>query len=256
MTTGAVGIECGDRRATLTLERPPWNILDLATIAELGDRLGKLEDDARLQVLVVQGAGGKAFSTGVAVEDHTPEKIDAMLDGFHGVLRRLCRLPAISVARIEGHCLGGGMELAAACDIVIAAEDSTFGQPEIRLGCFPPAAAALYGGRLGHGRAVELLASGATIDAGRALEIGFVDHLAPAAALDRRLEEVIAPILEQSAAATRLTKRALATARNDAFFRALAETDRLYREELAATEDLAEGIAAFVEKRTPVWKHR
>jgi cyclohexa-1,5-dienecarbonyl-CoA hydratase len=250
-------VEREGRAATLTFGRPPLNILDLDLLARLDAALATLAEDRELQVLFVRGAGEKAFSAGVSVQDHTPDKIDRMLLSFHGALARLRDLEALTVSLVDGHCLGGGMELALVADLVFATERSRFGQPEIALGCYPPVAAALYPRRIGSGRTLELLLTGRTLDSAEALALGFVhERLADRPAMDARAEALAAAVQRQSAAVTRLTKRAVRAGENRAYSPALAEAERLYLRELTATADMAEGIQAFVDKRPPVWRHR
>jgi len=179
-----------------------------------------------------------------------------MLRRFHGVLEGLRSMSAITLSAVGGHCLGGGMELALACDLVLATEDARFGQPEIELGCFPPYAAALYPSRIGPARTLEILASGRIFPATEAAEMGLVTWLAPAGALDERLAEIVATLKAKSAPVLRLTKRAVAAGTSQPFREALAETERLYLSELARGEDMEEGLAAFMAKRKPEWKHR
>jgi len=244
------------RIGELTLNQPPLNILDLETLEELGRRLEELSGDDDLQLLWLRAAGEDAFSAGSAVQDHTPERARAMLTTFHRALVTLRRLPAITIAAVRGHCLGGGMELASCCDLVLAADDSRFGQPEVDLGCFPPAAAALYPARLGSGRTLELLLSGRLLSCTEAERLGLVTWKVPAAELDANVEKIGARITSKSAAVTRRIKRAVQAARGRSFEGALAETERIYLEELLATEDAREGVAAFLEKRSPAWRHR
>lgn len=245
------------RVATLEIDRPPLNILDAALLAELETLLAGLTGEAAPQILVVRGAGERAFSAGVAVEDHTRERVEASVRSFHRVLLALRRLPSITVAVVHGHCLGGGMELAAACDLVVAADDARFGQPEIRLGCFPPWAAAAYPRLIGGKRAAEALLTGRGVPAEEAWRWGFVNRLVPTGEVEREAGELAAEVLAQSAAVTALTKRALAAGEDEAAFeRALAECERLYFEELVRTDDMGEGVAAFLEKRKAVWRHR
>lgn len=251
----SVRLERDARLARLIVDRPPLNILDLATLEELEAQVEALAADPP-QLVVVRGAGERAFSAGVAVEDHTGERIAPTLAAFHGAIRKLRRLPSITLAVVTGHCLGGGMELALACDLVLAAETARFGQPEIKLGCFPPVAAALYPYKLGRARTLELLLTGRALTCEEADELGLVTWRVEPAALEAKLDEVAGTLLSQSAAASALTKRAAGGPTDEEFERALAEAERIYLEELASTDDMNEGIAAFLEKRPPTWKHR
>lgn len=235
------------RRATLTLDRPPLHILDLDLLAALDAATAELAE-SEVQVVVVRSTGAKAFSAGVAVEDHVPERIESMLETFHRGLNRLRDMPATTVAAVQGHCLGGGMELAMACDLVVASENARFAQPEIKLGCYPPWAAAFYPERLGRGRTLDLLLTGRTLTAAEAERWGVVQRLAPAGELDAAVEGLVGELLAQSPVVAQLTRRAV-DAGGD-----LAESERLYIDELAATHDMAEGLEAFLEKRPPVWR--
>jgi cyclohexa-1,5-dienecarbonyl-CoA hydratase len=252
-----VVVERRDRAATVRFGRPPLNILDLELLAALDAAFAELANDATLQVVALRGAGDRAFSAGVSVQDHTPDKIDRMLLSFHGGIAKLRALDAFTVALVDGHCLGGGMELALGCDLVLATERSRLGQPEIALGCFPPVAAALYPRRVGAGRTLELLLTGRTFDAAEAERLGFVDErLADAAALEARCAAIEGAVTRQSAAVSRLTKRAVRAGELAAWPAALAEAERIYLRDLTRVEDMREGLAAFLEKRSPAWKHR
>jgi len=252
----AIRLEIDGRAATVTLSKPPLNILDLAMLEELEARCAELAAIADLQFVAVRGDGGKAFSAGVSIHDHTADKIDRMLLGFHGALRRLRDLPALTVAVVDGHCLGGGMELACCCDLVLASERSRFGQPEIQLGCFPPVAAALLPRRIGAARTLELLLSGRTIGAAEALDYGLVHAVLPTAELEPEVDRLRQEVLARSAVATRLTKRAVRYGEALPFDSALAAAERLYLDELAKSDDMVEGIEAFLAKRPPGWRHR
>jgi len=244
------------RTGTVTLDRPPLNVLDVAALQALRDALAELALDRELALVFVRGAGGRAFSAGTAIQDHAPDRVPAMLAALREAVVRLRALPAITVAAVAGHCLGGGMELAMACDLVIATEDSRFGQPEVNLGCFPPVAATLYPSRLGPGRALELLAGGQPITAARAAELGLVHRLLPAGRLDDGCARLAAELGSKSAPVLRLIKRAVAAGRDLPFAEALAATERLYLDELTELADSREGVAAFLEKRRPEWQHR
>jgi cyclohexa-1,5-dienecarbonyl-CoA hydratase len=244
------------RVATLTLDRPPLNILDLEMIEELDRYIGYLSEERNLHVLVVRGAGTRAFSAGVSVQDHTPDKVEPMLQGLHGAIRKLSDSEAATIAVVSGHCLGGGMEVALACDLVLAEKNATFGQPEIKLGCYPPVAAALYPRRIGTGRTLEMLLSGRNVSCEEAERLGLVHWRLAADKLDAKLDEILADFLKWSTPVARLTKRAVMDGRDMPFHEALDATEHLYLDELCETEDMAEGIQAFLDKRPPVWKQR
>lgn len=245
--------------AWLTIDRPPLNILDIPTLLQLREAVAGFQGESRaddLQVVVLRGAGERAFSAGVSIQDHTPDKVGSMLESFHGALRILRDLPAVTIAAVHGHCLGGGMELALCCDLVIATEESRFGQPEVELGCYPPVAAALYPSIIGAGRTLDLLLTGRTLDCQEAERMGLVTRRVPTGRLGVTVDELVAQITGKSAPVTRLIKAAVRAGRDRGFSEGLTEAERLYLDELCPTEDMQEGIAAFLEKRRPVWRHR
>ncbi|MFL6195820.1 MAG: enoyl-CoA hydratase/isomerase family protein [Thermoanaerobaculia bacterium] len=244
------------RLATVTLNRPPLNILDIPTIDRLGEVAAELAADPDLTVVILRGAGDRAFSAGVALQDHTPDRVGPMLDSLHGMIRRLRDLDAITIAAVQGHCLGGGMEVATCCDLLIATEDARFGQPEIEVGCYPPVAAALFPSRIGFGKTLDLILTGRTLSCDEAERLGLVTRRVPPGGLDAAVQEITEAILAKSAPVVRLAKKAVRAGRDLPFSEALSETERIYKAELLPLEDLAEGAAAFLEKRRPVWRNR
>lgn len=254
--TETIQVEREGRSATISLHRPPLHILDIPTLEALGAAVAGLAADPDLALVVVRGAGERAFSAGVSVQDHTPDKVASMLATFHGALNGLRSLDAVTVAAVQGHCLGGGMELALACDLVIATENSRFGQPEIELGCYPPYAAALYPSMLGAGKTLDLLLTGRTLTCEEAERLGLVARRVPAGGLDEAVAAFRAEVETRSGAVARLLKKAVRAGRDLGFAEALPEAERIYLEELCQTDDMAEGLGAFLEKRRPVWKHR
>ncbi|MBI2462272.1 MAG: enoyl-CoA hydratase/isomerase family protein [Candidatus Rokubacteria bacterium] len=241
--------------ARITLARPPLNILTIAMIEELNAALDEVAGRPTLRALVL-AAEGRAFSAGVAVEDHMGDRVKPMLTAFHQIFRRLHALDCPTVAAVQGPALGGGAELAIFCDLVIASETATVGQPEIKVGVFPPIAALCYPARVGPARALQLLCSGDVIPAREAERIGLVDRVVPPAELEAAVAAAVAGFADKSAVVLRLTKRALRAARPDDFEASLARLEALYVDELIETEDAGEGLRAFVEKRPPAWKHR
>jgi cyclohexa-1,5-dienecarbonyl-CoA hydratase len=251
----SLDLVCDGRVARLTLRAPKANILDAVMIANLEDAVSGLEQRRDLHAIVI-AADGPHFSFGASVEEHLPEKIAATLASLHGLLRRLIDLPAPTIAAIRGQCLGGGFELALACDLLIAEESAHFGCPEIKLGVFPPAASALLPARIGTARSNGLMLTGDSISARSAAEAGLVARLVPDGELEAALEGWLnTTFLPRSAAALRF---AAAAARRDvrvAMETALAEAERLYLEGLMSEPDADEGIRAFIEKREPRWAH-
>jgi len=238
--------------AEMTIQRPPLNILDKALLGQLSEILGDAGVRTDWRVLVLRGIP-KAFSAGVAVEDHFPDRIEGTLATFHDILLRVERMDRPTVAAIRGHCLGGGMELAMACDLAVASEDATFGQPEIRLAAIPPYAVARYADLVGPRRAFADLATGRTFPAKEAMEAGYLTACVPDDELDAWVGRAANEMAGLSADALAVLKRSFRRqTRDDAF----AEAERTYVRELASTPDAVEGLRAFLEKRAPRWGGR
>lgn len=240
------------RTAWITLDRPPLNILDIATMEALGKAVEKAL--AKCDFLIFQGAGVKAFSAGADVADHTPKRVGKMLAAFHATFQKLSESDCIKIAAVHGYCLGGGMELASVCDFVLATESAQFGQPEIKLGCFPPVAMITLPHLIGMRAAAHLILTGHQISATEAYRLGFVTRVVP----DYELPAAIAALLEElralSPAVLKLASRTLRRFHSEAFENQLEDVERVYLSELMQKKDAQEGIRAFMEKRTPAWK--
>ncbi|MBI4607894.1 MAG: enoyl-CoA hydratase/isomerase family protein [Candidatus Rokubacteria bacterium] len=241
--------------ARITLARPPLNILTIEMMEELNAALRECSRRPETKALVL-AAEGKAFSAGVAVEDHLGDSVKPMLEAFHQIFRHIRSLDCPTLAVVQGPALGGGAELATFCDLVIASETATLGQPEIRVGVFPPIAAVHYPTRVGLARTLQLLLSGDVVSAREAERIGLVDRVVPPEQLEAAVADALGRFTDKSAVVLRLAKRAVREASGRSFEAALAALEALYHDELMRSEDAAEGLRAFVEKRPPVWKHR
>jgi cyclohexa-1,5-dienecarbonyl-CoA hydratase len=238
----------------ITLADPPLNILDIAMLEELRDALGRVQPDRH--ALIIDAKGEKAFSAGASVQDHLGDRVAIMLHNFHDCFRKLARLDVVTVALVRGAALGGGCELAMACDFVLASDRAKFSQPEINLGVFPPVAAYQLSRLTAPRKGLELLLTGDTFDAAAAERLGLVNAVFPVAEFDARADEWLQRLYRQSASSLRFTKRAFRLAQSADFDERLANVERLYLEELMKTSDANEGLAAFMEKRKPAWTGR
>lgn len=238
----------------LVLARPPLNILTRSMLAELREALRDLGAVRDLRVVVLE-AEGKHFSAGADVEEHLPPEHEALIPEFVDTVRALHGFPLPTVAAVRGRCLGGGFELVQAADLVVAGAGASFGQPEIVLGVMAPAACALLPERA-PAAARELLFTGDAVDAEAALRMGLVTRVVDDGEVERAAHEMAGRVARHSGAALRTVKSALLAGRGRGVAEALDSAARIYLEELMATEDAVAGLRAFVEKRTPVWRHR
>lgn len=249
-----IKLELTERVAWLTLDRPPLNVLNIAMLQELNAALDELAGNPEAAVVVLSGAGEKAFSAGVDVGDHTPDKVRPMLESFHGALRKLARLPQATVAAVDGVALGGGMELAMMCDLVVASTRARMGFPEIQLACFPPVAIAGIATVCGRPAASDLVLSGELVGAERAREMGLASRVWPVEAFDESLRGLVAGLAEKSPAVLKLTVQTLRKQLLRGFDETLHAVEGVYLEQLAKEPDMAEGLEAFMQKRKAVWK--
>ena len=181
-----------DRVARITFARPPLNIFNIAMMKEIGNALSECAAERAVVAIVFDAAKDcRAFSAGVAVEDHVEDSVYEMLDSFHMIFRMLEQIARPTVAVVDGPALGGGCELIAACDSVVASQRARFGQPEIKLGVFPPVAAVLLPRIVGEKRARELILTGELIDAAEASRIGLVNHVVPSDQLEQKTQDVL-----------------------------------------------------------------
>jgi len=251
-----IRFQIDDRVARIKLSRPPLNVLNISMMREIGTALSELSREELVAIVFEAEKDSRAFSAGVAVEDHTQDTVYQMLDSFHSIFRLLEQLGKPTIAVVDGPALGGGCELVAACDIVLASNRAKFGQPEVKLGVFPPVAAILLPVVIGEKRARELILTGEIIDAVEAGRLGLCNHVVPVTHLDQKLTEVLSKLRELSAAALEFTRRALDIGSGRSIDESLTELENIYLHELMRSADANEGIKAFVEKRRPVWRNR
>ena len=253
-------LDVADRIATITINRPKsLNALDPATMREIKNALESIAAREDVGAVLLTGAGEKAFVAGADISDmgrFTPlQALDFSLYG-HGVLELIERLPQPVIGVINGFALGGGCELAMACDLLVAADTAKFGQPEVNLGIIPG-----YGGTqrlprlVGRNVAKELVLTGDMITAQRAYEIGLVNRVVPAADLMKTAREIAAKILSRGPVAVRTAKMAM----NRGLDLDLPNANAFEACVFAAcfsSEDRAEGMKAFLEKRKASFKGR
>jgi cyclohexa-1,5-dienecarbonyl-CoA hydratase len=240
--------------AFLTLNRPPLNILDIEGFRLLGDALEEAVGANGAGIVVIRAAGEKAFSAGASVADHVPDKVASMLDAFHRVARYLHEMDAVSIAAVRGTALGGGFELVLCCDLVVASESATFGQPEINVGCFPPVALAALPYQIGRHRTADIVLTGRRLTAFEALAMGLVSRVVPADEFEPSLAALLADLQSKSRSVLKASARALRKASPGDFRSDLGRMERAYLEDLMRLDDAKEGIQAFLEKRKPEWK--
>lgn len=252
MTTSRLAVEFAPPAARIVLHHPPLNVIDVAMMDELAQSLAEIESRPNVSVIVFSG-GGKAFSPGVDVAAHTPDKVDAMLTKFHTVIRALIATKKVTIAVVHGHCLGGGAELAMVCDMVYTTESAQWGFPEIKLGCYPPVACTALAALVGQKRAAALILTGRTISGKEAADIGLANRAVPENGLPAAVDECIGDLRKLSPSALALAKKASYAWDSMHFDKGLARAERTYFDELMKTSDAREGIRAFMEKREAKW---
>ncbi len=250
-----ISVENEDAVARITLRNPPLNVIDISMMEELVQALIEIESRSEITATLLSG-DGKAFSAGVDVAAHTPNKIEEMLGKFHAVIRALVAAKKVTLAAVHGLCLGGGAELAMLCDIVYTTDDAEWAFPEIKLGCYPPVACTALAALVGQKKSAELILTGRSVTGREAAEMGLATRSVPENQLESVVQACLAQLLRLSPAALAVAKKASYGWDSMHFDKGLARAEKIYFEDLMKTEDAQEGIRAFLEKRSPRWSSR
>src|SRR5436305_6946312 len=244
-----ISLEFVDHVARLRLNSPPQNVITFQMMDELRAALEQVDQQPVASVII--SGSQKAFSSGVDVAAHTPDKVEEMLRLFHSVIRSVVACKKITIAAVQGNCLGGGAELAMVCDMVFTSPHARWGFPEIKLGCFPPVACAGLAAVVGPKHAADLIFSGRHIDGTEAAAIGLANEAL--GSCEERAEEFARTLADLRPAALAITKKAFYSWDAFHFDKGLAKAEKVYMEELMKTDDAKEGISAFMHKRLPKW---
>jgi cyclohexa-1,5-dienecarbonyl-CoA hydratase len=246
-------IESGAAR--ITLNRPEHNLLNESMIREIVDgiSLASERDDVKLIVL---DSSAKVFCGGIDIGEYTSERVFQMIDSFHAVFSRMLDSSKPVVTVVNGPAIGGGAELAAFGDLVIATPKARLAQPEITIGVFPPLASTILPYLVGPKVALEIVLLGEPITAERALELGLVNRLVSEAHLEDTVNDLIARVTSHSGPVLTMAKKAILGGMGLSLRDGLKNSMDIFLNELYRLEDSQEGLRALVEKRKPNWKNR
>lgn len=243
--------------ARLTLNRPPYNVLTTDMMEEIARAIEGLHEQRGIRALVIQASKEcEAFSAGVAVEDSRPDRAFQTLEAFQRVFNSMLDISKPVVTVVNGPAIGGGCELAALGDMIVATPKARFAQPEIRLGVYPPLAAVILPHAIGHKRALEMILTGEPLSASEAARLGLVNRLVPEEQLEEELEKVLTKVTEQSAPVLEMAKKVLYETIGLPLGQALRKSADIYLNQLMDLSDAQEGLRAAIEKRKPVWKDK
>jgi len=241
--------------ARMTLDRPEHNLLNEPMLRELAAGIESLSEKDEVKLVVLDSAC-KVFSGGIDIGEYTTERVFQMLDAFHAVFNAMLDVGKPVLTVVNGPAIGGGAELAAFGDLVIATPRARFAQPEITIGVFPPLASTILPFLVGPKVALELVLTAEAITAERAKELGLVNRLVPEAQLEKTVNELIAQITAQSGAVLTMAKKAILGGMGLSLRDGLRHSMNIFLNELYRLEDSQEGLRALIEKRKPQWKNR
>lgn len=241
--------------ARVTLNRPEHNLLNEAMLRELADAVAFAGDRDEVKLVVLDSAC-KVFCGGIDVGEYTSQRVFQMLDAFHGAFAGMLEVSKPVICVVNGPAIGGGAELAAFGDFVIATPKARFAQPEISIGVFPPLASTILPFLVGPKIALELVLTGEPVSAERALELGLINRLVPEFQLQQSVSDLIMRITSHSGPVLTMAKRAILGGMGMSLKDGLKHSMNIFLNELYRLEDSQEGVRALAEKRKPQWKNR
>jgi len=241
--------------ARLTLDRPEHNLLNECMLNELTAGITSLGEKREIKLIVLDSAT-KSFCGGIELGEYTQRRVFQLLDAFHNAFIAMMDTSKPLLVVINGPAFGGGSELAALADLVVATPRARFAQPEIKLGVFPPLSAVILPHILGPKVALELVLTGETMTAERAFELGLVNRLVPEGQLEKTVNELIAKVTAQSGPVLTMAKKAILGSMGLSLREGVRNSMKIFLNELSDLEDSQEGLRALVEKRAPKWKNR
>ena len=241
--------------ARVTLHRPEHNLLNERMLRELAEGIAMFAENGAVKLIVLD-ASGKVFSAGVDIGEYTGERAFSMLDAFHAACIAMVEAPQPVLVVVDGAAIGGGAELVAYGDLVVATPRARFALPEITIGMFPPLASTMFPHIVGPKRTLELILTGEAISAERARELGLVNRLVPEDKLQAAVNELTGKITAQSGAVLGMAKKAVLAGMGMSLRDSLRNSMNIFLNELYRLEDSQEGLRALLEKRKPQWKNR
>lgn len=250
-----VSLEILGEVGRLTLRHPPLNFLTVGMLKQIEERLDSLGTAPSCRVLILDSEGN-AFSTGFELSELTKEGVFLLLEQFHHLVMTLLNFPRPTVAVVRGMAVGAGNELAAACDFVFASEKALFGQPEVKVGGIPSIAHLLLPALIGQRRTSEMILTGNLVGAREAERAGLIQRCLADEQLGPAVDELVKNLSSLSTSVLEVAVQAARQARVRLLSEHLREAESLYLDQLMETEDQAEGVRAFQEKRQPKWKNR
>jgi cyclohexa-1,5-dienecarbonyl-CoA hydratase len=255
LENGLIIIERTDNIGKITFNNGPLNILTISMMEQINEALETFIGDQSLKTVIIDH-NGKAFSAGVDVGDHMGDKAPKMLKEFHEIFKKLNRIKCPTIASVKGAALGGGCEVAMFCDIVLTSDKAKFGQPEIKVGVFPPLAVLILPRLIGAKKAFELIMQGEIIDSKEAHRLGLSNYIFPFESYEKEFTDFINRFKQLSSTVMHYSKKAINIGLKFDFDSQIDELEEFYLKELMSTHDANEGLKAFFEKRSPIWQNR